>query len=233
MAEDENKVVTEDENLNWNEEKTTYTIEEVEAMKKELSWNHEKWVQQVISEKKAYQSAMGEISKVAEDKEHLISLYDKNPEVAKIILDTVYEWQDIEAFKEAIWFKEDMTDPKVIEKLVSKQAKKLAEKNLITDKKNAFISKLKMEWDELKNFEAEISERMQLKSFKISDLDKHLVKAYKEVSDNEEMLKTLKSKEVIGKTMATWEWKGGWTSKKPNNIQQESRDFLKKMWVIT
>jgi len=233
--EDKTPETTEDENLNWSEEKTTYTKEEVETMKKKLSWDHEKWVQQVISEKKNYQSAMAEIAKMSKNpdkKDTLISLYDEHPEVAKIILDTVYDWQDIEAFKEAIWYKEDMTDPKVIEKLVSKQAQQIAKQNLIKDKKNSFIGKLKMEWDELKNFEEEFSERMQLKSFNINDIDKHLEKSFREVSDNDEMLKALKSQEIIGKAMATGEWKGWSESKKPNSIQKESNDFLKKMWII-
>jgi hypothetical protein len=66
-------------------------VEEVEEMKKDMQSNSEKGVQKLISEKKNYETAMSNISKVADSKEHLISLYEDSPEVAQIILDTVYD----------------------------------------------------------------------------------------------------------------------------------------------
>lgn len=56
---------------------------------------------------------------------------------------------------------------------------------------------------EKKDFEEAFEERRQLKSFKIDDLEKQLTKAYREISDNTEVLKNLKTQEVIGKAMAT------------------------------
>jgi hypothetical protein len=46
-----------------------------------------------------------------------------------------------------------------------------------------------------------------LKSFKLDNIDKQLEKAYREVSNNLELLKSLKTKEVIAKTMTTNEQK--------------------------
>ena len=57
--------------------------------------------------------------------------------------------------------------------------------------------------EEKKNFEEALEERKQLKSFKSSDIEKHLEKAYREISDDSETLKTLKTQETIAKNMAT------------------------------
>lgn len=216
MTEEEKKAA-EAAKLNWGEgAKTTYTEEEVAAMKKDMESNSEKWVQKVITEKKNYQSAMWEISKVAENKEHLIDLYDSNPEVAQIILDQVYDWQDIDAFKEAIWYKEDYTDPKMINKLAEQKAKAMIDSDKIATAKTEFIKKLQMEWDELQKFEEAFSERMEMKSFNANDIVKHLEKAYREGNDDPDMLAKLKNQEIIGKSLATWWgkwWGSGWDKK--------------------
>lgn len=226
--EDKDKKTSEGwENLNW-KEKTTYTKEEVESIKRELSGSHEKWVQKVIWEKKAYQEAISIIPKLMDDKEKLISIHEENPEVAQIILDKIYEWQSIEEFKDAIWYQEDYSDPEVVKKLVSKQAKELRDKEKIEDAKSSFIEKLQMEWDELKNFEEAFAERQELRSFKVSDLDKHLEKAFREVSDNTEQLKDLKKNKEIAKTLATGGWKQGGNSKDTNakSVQDEAKSFV-------
>lgn len=226
MAEDEKKV-SEDANLNWDEVKTTYSAEEV----KEMQSNSEKGVQKLITEKKANERAMKSINKIVEDKGYLIELYETDEEAAKIILTDIYDGQSIEDFKTAIEFKEDMSDPKVIERLVEKKAKEHASISKIANSKLEFIEKFKLEWDELKEFEEAFEERMELKSFSANNVDNHLEKALREISDDK-LSDRLKSQKEIAKTMATWEWATGWTVKKDNSIQKQSNDFLKKFGVI-
>lgn len=90
-----------------------------------------------------------------------------------------------------------------------------------------FIEKLKMTDKEKKDFEEALDERKQLKSFRSSDIEKHLEKAYREISDNTEVLKTLKSQETIAKAMVTGEGKGGSEPQKKSGLQNEISDFLK------
>ncbi len=233
MTEEEKKAAEEAAKLNWGKDKDTFTKEEMDAKMKELSWNHEKWVQQVILEKKNYKKAMGEISKVADNKEYLVDLYDKDPEVAKIILEQVYDWKDIESYKTAIWFKEDINDPETIKKLIAKQAKEMTEKQTIDTAKAAFIEKLQMEGDELEKFEEAFLERTELRSFNSTDIEKHLEKAYKESNDDPEMLAKLKNQEIIGKSLATgwWKWWGsGWDKQETSfdKKKKEVRAFKEK-----
>ena len=230
MAED-NKNVSDEETLNWDETKTTYTSNEVEEMKKQMQSDSEKWVQKLISEKKVRDRAIQSIKKIVDDKEHLVKLYDSDEEVAKIILEDIYDWKSIEDFKESIWYKEDYTDPETIEKLVEKKAKNIVDIGKINDAKAEFIKKLNLEWDELKNFEEAFAERIELKSFKVSNLDTHLEKSYRDISD-EDVNQKLKLNKVIGQTLATWEWKSGGTSGKDNTHQKEANDFLKKHKII-
>lgn len=238
----EDKVANgEDENLNSEgqdeDQKTSYTAEEVEAIRKQMQSDSEKGVQKVISEKKAYEAAMREISKVADDDAYLIELYDTNPAAAKVILDTYYEWKTIDEYKESISYEEDLKDPKVIKKMVESEAKKLAEQNLIKDKKQEFIKKLKMSDEEIKSFEEAFEERTQLKTFSISNLEKHFEKAYRDVNDDSEALKELKKQETIANAMATADWKG-WkqvTNQKQNNVLKNSeynKSFLKDRWIL-
>ena len=244
---EDNKIETqEDENLNLEggqdnnsdeDQKTTYTAEEVETIRKQMQSDSEKGVQKIIWEKKAYERAMQELSNISEDPTKLVELYEENPKAAQVILDTYYDGQDIDSFKDSISYKEDYTDPKKIEKLVEEKARILAEQKQIQDDKNAFIKKLKMTDEEIKSFEEAFEERKQLKSFKVSDLQKHLEKAYREVNDNTDALKEIKKQEAIANTMATWEGKG-WkeaTSKKQNNLQKNSeynKNFLKERWIL-
>ena len=146
---------------------------------------------------------MQELSNISEDPTKLVELYEENPKAAQVILDTYYDGQDIDSFKDSISYKEDYTDPKKIEKLVEEKARILAEQKQIQDDKNAFIKKLKMTDEEIKSFEEAFEERKQLKSFKVSDLQKHLEKAYREVNDNTDALKEIKKQEAIANTMAT------------------------------
>lgn len=221
----------EDENLN-SDEKTTYTLEEVEAIKKKMQSDSEKWVQKLINETKQekqqrliYERVLDEVWKVADDNSYLISLYEEEPEVANIILGKYYDWQSIEQFKDSIWYEEDYNDPKVRERKISLEVKKLADKQLIESKKQEFISKLKMTEEERLLFEEAFDERKQLKSFNVNDVEKHLEKAYREVNEN---AYDFKSQETIAKTMATWEWKS-WNNKETrNSISDEANAFLDK-----
>jgi hypothetical protein len=65
------------------------------------------------------------------------------------------------------------------EKLIEKKAKSIVEQEKIKDTKKAFIEKTGLTGEELEAFESEFTERMQLKSFSVDNLDDHLTKAYK------------------------------------------------------
>ena len=206
-------------------------------MKKKMESDSEKWVQKIISEKKVYEKLLNEVWKVADTPSYLVEIHHEDPASAKIILDQYYEWKDIDAYKESIEYKEDVQDPKVIKRMVESEAKKLADQKLIEDKKANFIKKLKMSDEEKKWFEESFSERIQLKSFKISNLEKHFEKAYRDVSDNTEALKEFKKQEAIANAIATWNWKDGKSiaSKKETTTQKNSefnKNFLKERWIL-
>lgn len=210
-------------------EPRVYTAEEVEAIKKKMQSDSEKWVQKLIAKNKAYESVLEVVGKVADDQNYLVDYYDTNPEVAQIILEKYYGGQSIEEFKNSIGYAIDYSDPTVRKRHIELEAQKIVEKKLVEKSKADFIAKLWMSEKEKKDFEEAFEERRQLKSFKIDDLEKQLTKAYREISDNTEVLKNLKTQEVIGKAMATWEgkWGDGGTVKK-SGIQSEIADFLKK-----
>lgn len=245
--EDKNTEQREGENLNSNDQnndqKTTFTADEVAEIKKQMQSDSEKWVQKVIWEKKAYQQAMQNLSDISDDNSKLLDLYEENPAAAKIILDTYFDGQDIETFKESIWYKVDYTDPKTIEKLVEEKAKALKESEkkemetqLIEKEKNAFINKLKMWKEESEKFNEAFEERMELRSFKVSDLTKHLEKAYKEIANDEQILE-LKKQEIIANSLATGDWKIGKESKDRQKTQIErnseyNKNFLKSRWIL-
>lgn len=219
--EDEKFETGEDENLNsedvsqdnWEEEKTTFTREEVEAMKKEMMSNSEKGVQKIISEKKAYERALEESGNIADDPTRLVELYESDPKTAKIILDKFFNWKSIEEYKEDIDYEEDYSDPSIVQKKIQREAEKLAFNKEFEAEKKKFISKLEMSDEEKENFEEALEELKGLKSFKDKELVKVFEKAYKIWNDNEETLMKLKNKEVIAKTIATDESKSNWSSK--------------------
>ena len=235
MAEDTTIIVEEEILNNINEEAQeeseeqeqpkTFTLEEVEEMKKKMQSDSEKGVQKLISEKKDYDTALSELSKIAEDKTYLVDLFMSNEKVAKIILEKFYEWITIDQFKESIGYEEDLTNPRVRERLINLEAQKRVNQKTIADKKAAFIEKLKMSEDEQKDFEDAFAERMQLRTFNINDIDIHLEKAYREII-NEDSLKQIKTQETIGKTMATWEWKSWGSDTKKDTLNSEISDFL-------
>jgi len=238
MAEDEKIIDWEGESSNSDgeDQKTSYTLEEVEEMKKSF-FDKDEWVQSLLRKSKLSDKALDEVWKVADNKEHLIELYEDNPEVAKIILEKYYSWQSIEDYKTSIDYKVDVNDPKVIERMVEKQAKQMANTKLISDKKAEFITKLKMTDEEVKDFDEAFNERTQLKSFKISNLDKHFEKAYRDVNDNTESWKEMKKQEAIANAQASWDSKG-WkqvTNQKESTLKKNSdynKNFLKEQWIL-
>lgn len=229
MEEKNLETATEDENLNWSEgEKTTYTKEEVDALTKEMQSNSDKWVQKIISEKKVYEQVLDEVWKVADDKKYLVELHESSPEVAAIILGKYYEWKSIEEYKEDIDYKEDYTDPKVVERLVEKKANEVAEQKAIKEAKKNFIDKFKLKWEELDWFESALLERMELKSFKSSDINKHLNKAFLEISDDKTFNEIKKTKEIAWVMGTSQGWSSWTTSTKTSksDTQSEARNFV-------
>ena len=225
-------MTTEDNNTTeLNSEKTTYTAEEVEALKKEMEANYERWIQKKFKDQKVYDTVLDEIWKVAEDKTRLIELSDSSPEVAKIILDKYYDWMDIDAFKKSINYTDDYTDPETIKKLVSKEAQLRADERYIDEKKKDFIEKLKMTPEEIKDFENAFAERRELKSFSIENLNKYLEKSYQDISSNLDNLKELKNKEILGKNTALGSGKNWNDVKWKDTHMEEAEEFLKKFWI--
>lgn len=223
-----------EETLKKEETPKTFTEAEVadmiEAEKRKLASASEKWVQKVLKSKQNYEVALTELAYIADDNTHLINLAEDKPEVAKIILDKFYWGISLDDYKDQIGYEEDLSDPRVLEKKAEKLAEKKIQSKTISDKTNSFIDKLKMNENEKEKFLEAFEERKQLKSFNIDDIDKHLEKAYREISDNP----LPKTQEIIAKTQATWEWKSDWPWPSKSNLdksREEARDFLKSMWL--
>ena len=211
------------------EQKATFTAEEVAALKKQIS-ESEKGVQKVISEKKTFERAIKEIGKVAENNAYLVELHAKSPETAKIILDEYYDGESIDAFKARIGYQEDLTDPEVLERKISEEAKKRLEAKEISDGKDEFVKKLGMDESERKAFEEAFEERTQLKSFRVSDLQKHLEKAYREVRDESDTEREARKAAAVASTHATGEGKssGKESKSKLDEEREKARAFLAK-----
>lgn len=211
------------------EKKTTYTAEEVEAIRKELASNSEKGVQKVIHEKKLLEATIAEIGKVAEDQSYLVTLHEKNPEVARKILEQYYDGQSIDSFKQSIGYEEDFSDPETVKRHIERETERRLEAKALEDAKSAFVKKLEMGEDEKKAFEEAFEERRQMKSFKVSDVEKHLEKAYREIAD-EDQTRKLSSATTMAKSMATGNGNasGGKSEPKADPAMSEISEFLKK-----
>ena len=235
MEEKEN-IIEGEENLN-NEEKTSYTAEEVAEIKKQMQSNSEKWVQKLISEKKVLQEMIDYLPKISENPEVLLQINEENPAVAKAILDKYYDWINIEDFAENLnieqWDKKNISSEKDIEKIVNSKVEKKLEAKLIAEQKEAFIAKMKLSEDEIKDFEEAFSERQKLKSFDIKNLQKVFEKAYRDIdADNSKLEEYKKDIDKAG-VMASGSWAGAnQTNKKVdlsdsnNSKRKEVRDFL-------
>jgi len=71
-------------------EAKVYTAEEVEAIKKKMQSDSEKGVQKLLKQTKAYEHVLEVVGKVSEDQKYLVEEWEKDPEVAQIILDKYY-----------------------------------------------------------------------------------------------------------------------------------------------
>lgn len=208
------------------QDKTTFTKEEVEEIKRNMQSNSEKWVQKLISEKKVLETYVEELANVWNNPEHLIELMGDNPKVAQMILEKYYDWEDIEDYKIRIWYNEDYSDPTLIQKKIKEEAKKLTENNLIESKKEDYISKLEMTDEEKTNFLEAFEEIKGLKSFNTKDLTKQFEKAYRLWNDNEKALSKMKNQESIWKNISIGEW-NNWKVEKKENWNNEYANFLK------
>lgn len=165
------------------DQKTTYTKEEVDAMMKKHQADSERGVQKVFQEKQFQEKIVDAIQEISDDKKHLIVLHESDPKVAKAILDKFYGGQSIEEFMKDQGLEEALNDPEIVQKRIKSEAQKLANEERISDKKNEFIAKLKMSEEEKTQFETAFEERKQLRSFSMDDIQKHFEKAYREVND--------------------------------------------------
>lgn len=239
MEEDKKIIDGEDENLNSTETQednnsdwvqTTFSAEEVEEIKKKMQSDSEKWVQKLLSKTKAYEQTFDYLSKVADSPEELVKLHSDKPEVAEIILNKYYEWQSIEEYKKSISYKEDTQSPEYIEKLVEEKALKLSEEKEVKKSTTDFIKKLELSEDEEKEFLEILEERKWLKSYKNSDIQKHLEKSYFEIVDTDK-LEEYKRNKSIWKSTSKSVGKVSW--KKSNDAKKEELDneidaFMKK-----
>ena len=230
IEEGKEDIKSEAENLNWWKEVKTYSLEEVETIKKEMQSNSEKGVQKILNEQKAYKKAMSSLWDISEDQNKLIDLFSENEEAGQIILDTYYNWQSIEDFKESIDYKVDKNSPEQIRKQITKELLDIKNKEIsdnlnieVNTKKDKFIKDLKLSWDELKEFNDEFEDRRGLKSFSIKNLDKHLSSAYRETKP--EWISKAELNEKLAKSISNTSWKGASKSK---TIKQTNSDFNKK-----
>jgi len=219
------------------EESKASTVEELEAKMKEMQSNSEKWVQKLITEKKVYEKAFNEMSKISDDSERLIELFEEDQSTAELILSKYFGDESIDEYKERTWYEEDYSNPKVFEAKIKKEATKMAENNLIEAEKQIFIDKLKMSDEEKTSFEETFRELRQLRSFNTKNLTKRFEKAYRLSNDNEDQLKKLNQQEAVAKTLATTEGK---SSSKTLNEKEKSakrssdynKNFLRERWII-
>lgn len=183
----------------------TYSEEEVEAIKKELQSNSEKGVQKVISEKKLFERAYKELPKIANDDSYLVELYEDSPELAKRILEDHFDGQSIEDYKESIWYKEDLSDPKQYEAKLKREVAKATREKEIESSKTAFIEKLWMSDEEKAKFEEELSEIIELPKYKTQSITKVMERAYKLAFDWED-IKKMQNAAAIANATAGKKW---------------------------
>lgn len=165
------------------DQKTTYTKEEVDEMMKKHQSDTDRGVQKVLSEKQFHEKMVDAIKDISDDKKNLLVLNESDPKVAKAILDKFYNGQTIDEYIKEQGLEEDLNDPEIVNKRIKSEAQRLANEERISDKKNDFIEKLKMSDEEKTQFETAFEERKQLKSFNINDIQKHFEKAYREVNE--------------------------------------------------
>lgn len=214
-------------------QKTTFTLEEVEAMKAKMQSDSMKWVQKLLDQQKAYEAVIDGVAKISDDPKHLIILSETKPEVAKMILDKYYNGQKLEEYAKDMWIEIDLNDPEIVKKRIASEAERIADEREISKEKESFIKEFEMTDEEKEQFEAAFSERMQLKSFSTKDLRKHLEKAYREIDSDSEGRKKLEQQATIGRAMSTGAWKDTGTQTDPTKKnREEAKGFLAKHKIL-
>lgn len=189
------------------EEKTTFTLEEVEEMKRKMQSDSEKGVQKLLKEKKDIEQFSENLrlatKKVAEDPKYLVELHDSDPKLAKILLDDYNDGQTIEQYMASIGYEPDLTDPKVIEKKISQEAEKRVIDKKVSEEKSKFIEELKMTDSEKEAFEETFNELRNTKLFNADNIRKTMEKAYRMSNENDEQISKLQKEEAVAKVIAT------------------------------
>lgn len=126
---------------------------------------------------------------------------------------------------------EDVYDPKLVEKEVSIRVQKEIESKHINKVKEDFIKKLQMTDEEKEAFEDAFDERKSMKSFSIDNVEKHLEKAYREISDID-IIKRVEKDTIVANVIANQDSKSssGDTSKpktRTDRLLEEAEDFFK------
>ena len=201
----------------------TFSAEQVEEKLNAYKSSQEAWVQKLINEWKFKDKLIDATGKVAWSKEALISIYWEDELVWQAILDKYYWGQSLSDYKADIGH---VDSPEVLtDNLITQKVNSITKQYWINDKREAFVWKIGLEWEELIAFNKELDERMQLKSF---DIDKDLVKAYKYITGySEEDMREINKTKKYAKT--TWlSWKDGTSGKKLSNNWKDALDFWKQ-----
>lgn len=222
------------EGTQWNgNQKTTFTAEEVEAMKAKMQSDSEKGVQKLFDQQRLLEWVIDGVAKISDDPKYLIVLSQTKPEVAEMILKKYYNGQKLEEYAKDMWIEIDYNDPEIVNKRIASEAERIANEREISKEKESFIKEFEMTDEEKEQFEAAFSERMQLKSFSTKDLRKHLEKAYREIDSDSEGRKKLEQQATIGRAMSTGAWKDTWTQADPTKKnREEAKGFLAKHKII-
>lgn len=150
----------------------------------------ERWIQKVLNkfketevEKQVYQKAFDSIDLIAKDQTQLLTLAEKDPEVAKVILDRYYDWISIEEFEEKLTWtrRENKIDVnKIVEETENRVTKKiLAEAS--NKKFNKIVEKLWLDWDDLDRFKDSYKDLTQGKNVSVDDVNRYVKLAHIDV----------------------------------------------------
>jgi len=221
---------------NWSEgtqgdgsQKTTFTLEEVEAMKSKMQADSGKGVEKLLTKQQTLEAVIDAVAKISDDPKTLLTLSQTKPEVAKIILDKYYNGVSVEQYAEDMGIEIDLNDPEVVKKRIESEAHKLANERIISEKKDDFVKEFGMTDEEKEQFEQAFNERKEMKSFDVKDLRKHLEKAYKEVDSDSEGRRKLEQQAAIGKATSTANGKDSSSQKDPMaRSRDEAKSFLSK-----
>lgn len=214
---------------NEGNEKKVYTAEEVEAIRKEMQANGDRWVQKLLDEQRQKEqfkeTVIDEIALISADPQRMIELSVENLQVAEFILKKYFWGKSIEEYAKSYNLKPEDT-PKVQELNVKKEAERLYNERVISEKTEEFVKELKMSDEERADFEKAFAERRELKSFSVENLRTHLEKAYREVSpvNNPD----LKNTETLARATATGSGKDSSATKAKTEAQKEVEEMFQK-----